>query len=87
MPPNEVAPAQVNMLEQLLLASEGEVTRLLGLELAPYATGRAQVGELKGQIKDWLVQNTVRSDPQVNQSVEDAIRRRTVVQPLEGQDR
>ena len=76
LPPNEVAPAQLSTMEQLVTASEAEATRLLGLELAPYTSGRASLGELQTRVKDWLVQNTVRSDPQVKQAVEGVLRRR-----------
>jgi hypothetical protein len=41
----------------------------------------AAVGELKGKVKEWLVQNTIRADPEVRDAVGKALGKRRVGAP------
>jgi hypothetical protein len=56
-------------LEHLAAKSEFESTRLLEMKLAPYIEKPEEVKELKTDIKNWLVNNTIRADPSVRQAI------------------
>lgn len=70
-----VPPQLLNQLDALTNATETEVQRVLGLNLAPFA-GEAKTKALAGAIKDWLVTNTVRNDPGVKAAVQRVLEQR-----------
>ena len=74
--PNEVPPNQLAALEQLARAGEEETSRLLRLEMSPHAAGQGSLSDLQSRVKNWLVQSTIRSDPQVKHSIEEVLNRR-----------
>ncbi|KAI9825680.1 MAG: hypothetical protein M1832_001024 [Thelocarpon impressellum] len=69
-------PEQLARLTQLCGATDFEAARLLGLDLAPYAGDEASLAELRARLKEWLVQNTIRADPEVRDAVGQAVARR-----------
>ncbi|TKA76740.1 hypothetical protein B0A49_02710 [Cryomyces minteri] len=67
---------QLHHLELLAKATDQEATRLLGLDLAPFAADEQAMNMVKGGLKEWLVQNTIRGDPEVRNAVGRVIERR-----------
>ena len=49
--------------------NEIEATRLLALDMAPFAGDEQALKDLRGKMKEWLVQNTIRADPEVRDAV------------------
>ena len=79
-----IAPQQLDRLEQIAKANEIEVSRLLALDMAPFAGDEQGVKELRGRVREWLVQNTIRADPEVRDAVGRALGRRRVGAPAGG---
>ena len=69
-------PSQLQRLEQLAAANDAEAARLLALDLSSFAGDEAGTRELKGRVKEWLVQNTIRADPEVRDAVGRALEKR-----------
>ncbi|KAI9758705.1 MAG: hypothetical protein M4579_002880 [Chaenotheca gracillima] len=60
---------QLDRLEQLSSATDIEASRLLGLDMAPFAGEEKTMGDLRVRLQNWLVQNTIRTDPEVRDAV------------------
>ena len=56
-------------LEQLAQGNETEATRFLRTEVTPYVEEEQWSRKLKGGIREWLVQNTIRADPLVREAL------------------
>ena len=72
---------QLNRLEQTSKALDMEATRLLAFDVAPFVGDEASVKELRGRVKDWLVNNTIRADPEVRDAMGKVMGRRRVGAP------
>lgn len=71
---------QLARLEHTVQASEMEATRLLALDMAPFVGDDDAVNELRGRVREWLVTNTIRADPEVRDAMGRALgKRRTGV--------
>ena len=76
--------AYAEKLEKTIGRNIVESTRLLGLDFAPFrsaaedSAGQSgnQLGNLKEKLKQWMITNTVRGDPQVNRAFGAAVARR-----------
>ena len=79
--PEQAQRAQIERVEQLARSTEFEATRLLGLDLAPFAGDEPTLAEVRGRLKEWLVQNTIRADPEVRDAVGQVMSRRRVGAP------
>ena len=62
----------------LTLAADQEVTRLMGLELMPFAGNQTATRDLRTGLKEWLVQNTVRNDAEVKAAIAQVLDRRRI---------
>lgn len=71
-----VTAQQVDRLEALSRATDQEVTRLMGLELAPFASEDPSMGSLRGSLKEWLIHNTVQNNPDVKSAMNSVFARR-----------
>jgi hypothetical protein len=60
----------------LTKTTEQEVSRLLGLDLTPFIGEQSSIRELRLSLKEWLVQNTIRNDPEVKEAVNQVLNRR-----------
>ena len=60
---------QLARLEATAKASEIESSRLLAMDMAPFVGDEQGTKELRGRVKEWLVNNTVRSDPEVRDAM------------------
>lgn len=56
-------------LEGIAKASEIESSRLLAMDMAPFAGDEQGTNELRGRVKEWLVNNTIRADPEVRDAM------------------
>ncbi len=73
----EPTPEQLNRLEGLAKASEQEAARLFGLEMTPFAGNPSALQDLRGAMRHWLVDNTVKSNPQVRDAMGRVLQPRT----------
>lgn len=71
-----VSPQQLKRLDGIGGAIDQELSRLLGFELTPFVTEQTAAKELRTTLKDWLVQNNLRSDPEVKMAIERHFERR-----------
>lgn len=76
-----IDPQQLTRLEQMAKGSEIEAGRLLALEMTPFVGDEGVVKELRGRIREWLVQNTIRADPLVRDAMGRALGRRRAGAP------
>lgn len=67
--PSVLESQQLTRLEQLAQASEVEASRLLALDMSPFVGDEAGVKELRGRVREWLVTNTIRADPEVRDAM------------------
>lgn len=75
-PSDGVSAQQLDHMDALTKVADQEVSRLVGLELTPFAGDRASMRDLRATLKDWLVQNTMRNDPEVKQAIATVLERR-----------
>ena len=73
---NAVDPVRLMRLEKLAAGNDVEATRLLRTETAPFTGNVSNSKALKAGIREWLVQNTVRADPFVQEAISHATQRR-----------
>lgn len=71
-----VSPQQLDRLDALAKTADQEATRLMGLELSPFAGEQSGMRELRSSLKEWLVQNTIRNDPEVKAAISQVLNRR-----------
>ncbi|MCJ1240889.1 hypothetical protein MMC14_008893 [Varicellaria rhodocarpa] len=75
---SNIDPQQLIRLEQISAMNDQEATRLLALDMAPFAGDEQGVSDLRGKVKEWLIQNTIRADPEIRDAVGRALGRRRV---------
>ncbi|KAL8903843.1 MAG: hypothetical protein Q9171_007262 [Xanthocarpia ochracea] len=68
-------------LEQLAQNTEIETQRLLALEMAPLVGDEVGQNDMKGRVREWLVQNTIRADPEVRDAMGRAMAKRRAGAP------
>jgi len=71
-----VSAQQLDRVDALTKATDQEVTRLMGLEVMPFAGDQTSTRDLRTSLKEWLVQNTIRNDPEVKVAVGRVLDRR-----------
>jgi hypothetical protein len=71
----------LDRLEATAKTAEAEVTRLFQMEMTPFVGDRQLVRSLEGKISTWLVQNTVRNDPEVRDAIGRSFQKRRVDAP------
>nr|POE59109.1 chaperone protein dnaj [Quercus suber] len=72
-----VSPRQLDALETLTKAVDAETNRLMALECLPFMSGGpAGTRELKSSLKEWLVQNTIRNDPELRGAINNVLEQR-----------
>ena len=79
--PSVLESQQLTRLEQLAQSTDIEATRLLALDMAPFVGDEAGVKELRGRVREWLVTNTIRADPEVRDAMGRVLARRRVGAP------
>lgn len=81
----DVQAQQLDRLDANLLTADQEVSRLLGLELTPFASEEASMQELRSSMRRWLVDNTVRSNADVRTAIGNVLQRRRAGAPAGAQ--
>ena len=76
-----IDPQQLNRIEQITQANDAEATRLLGLDMAPFVGDGHGIKDLKGKLTEWLVQNTIRNDPEVRNAMGKVLGRKRMGAP------
>jgi len=71
-----VTAQQVDRLEVLSKATDQEMTRLLSLELAPFASEDPSMKPLRNSVKEWLIHNTIQNSPEVKAAMHSVFSRR-----------
>ncbi|KXL49747.1 hypothetical protein M433DRAFT_74234 [Acidomyces richmondensis BFW] len=74
----DVVPTQlIERVNVLATATGQEVSRLMGLELMPFVENEvSSMDGVRRSLKEWLVQNTFRNDPEVKRAVSAVLDRR-----------
>jgi len=72
---------QLDRLEATAKIVDVEATRAVQLELSPFMGDEQAIGEVKGKMKEWLVQNTIQSDPEVRDTIGTLLKRRRIDAP------
>ena len=73
--------AGLDRLEAMARGLDTDAARLLEMELSPFAGDPAVMGSVRGKIKEWLVQNTIRSDPMVKDALGRSFQKRRIDAP------
>ncbi|KAI9888283.1 MAG: hypothetical protein M1814_000773 [Vezdaea aestivalis] len=72
---------QLDHLEHIAQGTEFEATRLLTLEMAPFAGDEKALKDVQVKSQEWLVQNTIRGAPEVRDAVGRVMNRRRAGAP------
>lgn len=78
---DEVSEQQLARLDMIANSSDQEISRLMGLEVIPFTTDTRSMQELRSSMRTWLVDNTVRSNPEVRDAMGRVIARRRTDAP------
>jgi len=79
-----ITPPMLDRLDALSKAADQEVSRLTVLEVTPFVTERSRMRDLKTGLGQWLVQNTVRNEPEVKAAVNKVLTRRRMEGSMTG---
>lgn len=60
---------------------DADTERLLQMEMAPFAGDDEALSNMRGTVKEWLVQNTIRADPMVRDALGRSLQKRRVDAP------
>ncbi|KAH8671034.1 hypothetical protein BX600DRAFT_236632 [Xylariales sp. PMI_506] len=71
----------LDRLEQTARSLDVDTSRLMEFEMAPFAGDPEAVNSMRGKLKEWLVQNTIRSDPMVRDALGRSLQKRRVDAP------
>jgi hypothetical protein len=77
----QVLQQQLDRMDQTAKAVEIDASRLQALEMVPFVEDPQAMKEVKGKVKEWLVQNTIRSDPEVRDAMGTVLRSRRTDAP------
>lgn len=67
---------QLDRLDMLAKHNDQEAGRLLGLELTPFASDENAEKQVRNRLQSWLVENTIRSNPEIRDAMGRALQRR-----------
>ncbi|KAK1075021.1 hypothetical protein LTR33_009615, partial [Friedmanniomyces endolithicus] len=71
-----VTAQQLERMDAVVKATDQEVSRLMGLELMPFAADQASTRGLRMSLKEWLVRNTITNDAEVRGAIQSVLDRR-----------
>lgn len=74
---SQVSSQQLDRLEALAKAQNAEISRLMQLDLTPFLSDAPAMAELRTNMKRWLLDNTIRSSPKVQDATTRSLQRRT----------
>lgn len=67
--PDKLLRQSLDRLEQAAKVLDADAARLMELEMAPFAGDPELLNSMRAKLKDWLIQNTIRSDPMVRDAL------------------
>ena len=73
--------AALDRLEMTAKSLDTDAARLLEMEMAPFMGDLAAMNNVRGKIKEWLIQNTIRNDPMVRDAMGRSLQRRRMDAP------
>ncbi|TAQ90875.1 hypothetical protein B7494_g805 [Chlorociboria aeruginascens] len=79
--PEVILKQQLDRLEATAKTADIEASRLMGMEMSPFVGDPQALREVKGKVQEWLVQNTIRNDPEVRDAIGTTLKRRRVDAP------
>lgn len=79
--PEQALDNQLTRLDATARAADTEASRLIAMEMSPFIGDDAALGSVKGKVRDWLVQNTIRNDPEVRDALGNLLKKRRVDAP------
>ena len=79
--PETLLRQNLDRLEVTARGLDADTGRLLEMEMAPFAGDAAVVQSMKGKMREWLVQNTIRADPMVRDALGRAFQKRRIDAP------
>ena len=68
-------------LEKMAASIDHDATRLLELEMTPFAGDAEVLNGMRGKMKEWLIQNTIRTDPMVRDALGRSLEKRRADAP------
>ncbi|KJZ79545.1 hypothetical protein HIM_01014 [Hirsutella minnesotensis 3608] len=68
-------------LEAVVNQLDTETDRVMAMEMAPFQGDPSVINNLRGKMREWLVQNTIRSDPLVRDALGNSFRKRRIDAP------
>ncbi|KAI0838612.1 hypothetical protein F5Y06DRAFT_39291 [Hypoxylon sp. FL0890] len=71
----------LDRLEQTARSMDIDATRLMELEMSPFAGDPEVINSMRSKLKEWLVQNTIRADPMVKDALGRSFQKRRVDAP------
>ncbi|KAF4125752.1 DnaJ domain [Geosmithia morbida] len=79
--PDAALAESLDRLDALAANLDRDAARLVDVETAPFKNDPAAAANLRGKMREWLVQNTIRADPMVRDAVGSSFRRRRIDAP------
>jgi len=74
--PEVVLNQQLDRLQASATAADVDATRLMTMEMSPFVGDEEGLKVVKGKVKEWLITNTIRSDPEVRDAIGKSLQRR-----------
>lgn len=71
----------LDRLEAMARGLDTDASRLLDMEMSPYAGDPTLLAGMRVKVKEWLVQNTIRSDPMVRDALGRSFKKRRIDAP------
>ncbi|KAI8963699.1 hypothetical protein F5Y11DRAFT_134775 [Daldinia sp. FL1419] len=68
-------------LEQTAQSMDADAARLMELDMAPFVGDAEAIGSMRGKLREWLIQNTIRADPMVKDALGRSFQRRRTDAP------
>ena len=72
----------LHRLEVVTRSLDADAARMLEMELNPFAGDPDVLANLRGKIREWLVQNTIRADPMVRDALGNSFKKRRIDAPV-----
>ncbi|KAG6041702.1 hypothetical protein E4U41_002785 [Claviceps citrina] len=72
---DEAVRESLSALETVSKQLEADAGRLMDMEIAPFKGDTASIDSLRSQMREWLVQNTIRADPMVKDALRTALKK------------
>jgi len=69
-------------MENVAKAVDLEATRMMDMEMVPFRADREAQHDIRNKIKVWLVQNTIRADPEVRDAIGNSMMKRRADAPF-----